>query len=1185
MRLSRLEITGFKSFADSTVFDFDKTITGIVGPNGCGKSNIVDALRWVMGEQSAKHLRGNAMDDVIFTGSDTRPAAGFAEVTVCLSPENGGFPGDFAHYGEVALTRRLHKDGTSEYFINRTPSRLRDITEFFLGTGLGAKAYSIIEQGQVGQVINAKPEDRRYIIEEVAGISKYRSRKMEALRKLEATQLDIERVTDIVKEVKRQMNSLNRQAKAAERYKALSEQIRLLDQTLLKERWLVLSLQREEARDEQAAAEDERSRLDAAYDSLSAEIETLRLERDEADRLLRIKQEEDYNLRSTVKDLEGRIEFNAQSRERLAETGRQLQEELESGERDHESIRVHWEELEQMASQAEEARQAAESESGRLRAAMESARQAHQEKSGQLERLREAQVALDRRIDKIRAGVEAARAQITQAQSELLQIEGQQEEAAREFGDKTGYKADVEAELTGLSERTARLGADREQIEKDLRDHEAGFEAARAEFQKAGERAADVRSRAEALRGLIESYEGIGQGARQLIQSGDAEPAWGRLEGLVADLFHPAPELEAALAAALGDRMEALVAGSTESGVIALRHLHQTQGGRATLVPAAPLAEGGIAPPSDTSLQRLSDLIPVREGREAIRDALIGNAWLAPDLDSALAAHAAGTRLRMVTPGGDRIDPDGTVHGGGLASAAQIRFEKQRELRDLEAQASRAAAERERCEAVLLEQREAIESARSRLHQAREDLHQHEVRRAETQKDLSALMEDLRRYEDSLARLSQARTQAAARRAQAEGSVESLLAEERDVVREMESLNVRLTNAASELNAAAHALEEARGRHTESSIELTRRGEQLSSLRSQAQSFHERFYQIGQTLERRRRQIAEGEARIAELEAQRVQLSTQLTEMAAKVEEFQTGLTQARDRHTEVTGRLREIENDFREAGRQRESVAEIMHRVDLRLQQMDMELETAVARALSDHGADIAALEFDPEAVAEYMPMDYEARESSKREMEARREKIGPVNLMAIEEFQELEQRHEFLTTQQADLNASIEAIKQAITKINRTYNERFREAFEAVNSRFTEVFPRLFRGGEARLELTNPDDLQETGVDIIVHPPGKKTQRVSLLSGGEKAMTAISLLFAIFLYKPSPFCLLDEVDAPLDDANIDRFNGIVREMSNYAQFVLITHNKRTMEIADALFGITMEEKGVSKNVSVELN
>jgi chromosome segregation protein len=1228
MRIKRLEICGFKSFVDRLAFTFPDPVTAVVGPNGCGKSNIVDAIRWVMGEQSAKHLRGRAMDDVIFAGSESRGPAGMAEVSLSFdargmpgTAEAGGVRWGAAGPEEVVVTRRLYRGGESEYLLGGVPCRLRDIVDFFLGTGVGSKAYAIIEQGRIGFIVSSRPEDRRTLIDEAAGITRYKARKKVAERRMEATRQHLLRVSDIIGEIETRLRSLRLQAQKAERYKRYKAELKDLELWSAAQRFLGYWAEEKALEAEQAGvAEVHRAQATTLRaEELSVEAERLGVT-EEMVELAAAKDE--------LFALSNKAQLGCQRAQHHEDESAALADQAALGRR----------ELEDLAARATENFRAAtdlDSQLTTLDGEADERGRAYRELEAVHGERRAALAATRLTLDELAAAAATALARLARLESEIEGAHARREDLAQRIAAASTEIADLGAaaltsgvQAAGITERLVALASHRDELDARRGETEGRAAVLRAEVARGEmeietlrEEAHRRRSRLQSLAEIQARYESFERGVRAIMQRarepgqdtvGEARP-WSMatgVRGVVADIVQAPPELETAVEAVLGDRLGNIIVESQEVGVEAVEFLKARSEGRSSFIPVGlrgspvqgsapgtvvydvtggqqiePSArpQAALWPSGDGVCGPMLELIGYDREYDQVAAHLLGDVLVVEDLRRALALwHQGGIEKTIVTLEGEVIDQHGVVTGGSRESAVAGVLSQKREIRELEEVVARLESDYQAALDRHLRAKQSLADVSARGEEIAAALRRDEMDRVALDKDLDSTLRERRQHEVR-------RDQLAAVLAELRASDEQNEQRMRDAEESFAGEEVTARSAqeqAAELRTLGQSLAEG----------VDALVAELTTLKIAASQADERRRTARETLERLGRERADQDLRRARLEvsvAQEADRAEVLRGDASRLRE-QAGLWQAeadeRARaHAERQGATEERqaelsrrEAELRAARARVEQLARELGSLELRCQEARLRRSS-----LEEHIAGRYRQVSLSEVVHDYhlRPPAGEEQEARMNELRGLIERMGEINLTAIEESADLQKRFDFLTAQKADLESAIAQLETAIEKINRASRKRFREVFEAVNSKFQEVFPRLFGGGRAYLQLTDESDLLETGVEIVANPPGKKVmQNIELLSGGEKALTAVALLFAIFLIKPSPFCVLDEVDAPLDEANVGRFNEAVRDMTNRSQFILITHNRRTMEISDRLCGITMEEPGVSKLVAVNL-
>jgi chromosome segregation protein len=1176
VKIKRLEIIGFKSFVDKMTFEFPQGITAVVGPNGCGKSNIVDAIRWVMGEQSAKNLRGKSMEDLIFGGSESRKPLGMAEVTLTFSAEDGRVPAKYLSYSEIQVTRRLFRDGESEYLLNKTPCRLMDISELFMDTGVGARAYSIIEQGRIGMILMSKPEERRFLIEEAAGVTKYKSRKQVALKKIEHSRQNLLRIGDIIAELKRQLNSLQRQAKKAERFRALREELKEIEVTLAAFNYAFLESERAELVTELTDLEMKAAAVASDLESRDLALEEKRVALLELEKSLSVAQEVSYRNKSDIQRVENRLEFRQKESLNLEHQRQRLTEELAVLARQAEESAGELTVLEDRKgafivelTAAEESLHGAEKEleeqtaaERRLAMRLDEARRELFSLLSEIAQLNNQQTGAARRLEAIEERFERNRREKLAFRESLAEAEGRVADLLTVVGSLDERKSGTIESLASCSSREENLKVSLELLERELM-------VRRDEVSK-------KKSRLHSLQELEAQFAGYGQGVRNIFL---AEPFRGRFPGVVADMLEIAEAYELALEAALGEKLQYVVCGGAGDAMEAVSYLKKSSGGRCTLLPKDVRPSAPQQAPAGVS--RLLDKATIRDGYQEAIALLLADVYLADDFSSALSLARSYPNLSFVTTDGEVACCGGVVNGGSTEVAQQGLVHKKREIKDLVREVSAAETALQRKELERERLKSEIFQVEEEVREVRQLLHDTELRLVSTGNDLQRVQEECRGLEDRIAlkemeddQLREERDallieteHAKEQRASGEERKSGVEAETAALEKELTVRNAgieKMREKVTDLKVTTAALQEKR----ESNLRAFKRVEELAGdLRTRHQGHGAELEKCLQVHQELAAEIAGDEEALGKLLARQVE-----TEAShAAIRERYDGEAQALQENEAVIKGVRSCGEEIRRA------IAD----KNLKSSELAMSLQNIENSLMDKYRLSIAPFL----SKSEDESADHSAMQARRAELQKLIDEVGDVNLMAIEEYRELEERFAFLSEQKADLEESLQSLQKAIQRINKTTRKRFLETFHLVNAKFQEVFPRLFCGGRAELKLTNEEDLLETGIDIIVQPPGKKLQNVTLLSGGEKALTAVALIFSIFLIKPSPFCLLDEVDAPLDDANIGRFNEMVREMTAFSQFIVITHNKATMAVADTLFGVTMEEPGVSKLVSVRLN
>ncbi len=1168
MRLTKIKLAGFKSFVDPTQVSFPSNLTGVVGPNGCGKSNVIDAVRWVMGELSAKHLRGDNMADVVFNGSAARKPVGTASVELIFDNSDGKMGGPYASYNEVSLKRQVSRDGNSGYFINATRCRRKDITNLFLGTGLGSRSYAIIEQGMISRVIEAKSDDMRAFIEEAAGISRYKERRKETESRVAETRENLERLQDVRDEIEKQIRHLQRQAASARRYQAFKEQERRLIAELLALRLRDLdsgaevhdSAMRERELAMQAALADQRA-AEAAIEKQRA------FHTEQSDQVAAV-QGRYYEVGADISRLEQNIQHMRQLRERqrtdLAQAGTTRTELTAHIERDELQLTGLRAEIERLAPELQAAQAAEAAAAGAL-----------EDAEAQLQDWQQRWEHFNRALGAAAQTTQVERARIEQLENQLRRHVTQADRLALERDALAAQEST--GQLLDLGERETQARGVRDELAQQLQAALEEVQSLRTRQLATEQELESARTARERARGELTSLEALQKAA--LTHDAGSATEWLASADLaqrprVTEKLDVQAGWERAVETALGDYLEAVCVEALDELAEPLATLSK---GRVVLVAAQDTAGVSVAADSTAAAPSEITLAARVSGPGAVIEPL-HKVLTADTLADALSSRAA------LLPGQSIITRAGEWVGRGWLRISRGPdhhagvIEREHRLKELRATVVTAESGVAELEAQLTAVRAAYAAAEARRDGAQQGIQGAQRRHAELLSQLEA---------------TRARAQESASRRQ------RLESEAADVERERKAAAQSLARASSELDRGLLTLDELDSRHHELENEREERREAVSAARSRAQSAQVGARDLLIRIEGRRStesSIAVGLGRMSEQRAQLIrrceeleaelaggdepilQLEARLQDSLARRLEIESDLSQARRALEEADSELRQLD-EKRVAAEQRVSAArEAMDVARLAAQ------ETRVRR--EGIAEQFAATRFELSEIQQGLTAEANVLqwEDSLVQVRADLEKLGQVNLAAIDELKEQSERKEYLDRQFSDLTAALETLDQAMRRIDKETRTRFEETFERINAGLKEKFPRLFGGGHAYLELVG-EEILTAGVAVMARPPGKKISTIHLLSGGEKALTAVALVFSIFDLNPAPFCLLDEVDAPLDEHNVGRFCDIVRDMSARVQFIFITHNKTTMELASQLVGVTMNEPGVSRLVAVDVD
>ena len=1191
MRIKKIELCGFKSFKDRTVIHFDAGITGIVGPNGCGKSNIVDALMWVMGEMSAKDLRGSQMTDVIFAGAEGYAPLGMCEVSLTLENDGGAFPAKYIKHSEVMVTRRLHRNGEGEYFINKEPSRLKDVQEIFMDTGAGSKGFSIIAQGMIGKIITAKPEDRRMLIEEAAGITKFKARKKESQRKLQSTDQNLVRLQDIIGELKRQIDSLQRQAQRAERYRNIKNQIEDLDLWLSSAQYTELKRGADEAQAIFNEAQAMEVEGDTNLSSLQGQFEVLKLQILEKEKLVEEQQTEYYAKQGTVQKKEMEVQelrFEIeQARRNEQMTGTILQEQQARQEllkRDQVSLQEQVdglkEESETLAASFAEKNEYFQNSSSRIGEVDEELTTKRRE----LFAVGQSESSLDARVNSLNAQI----SDLSERQDNEQQVLNELREKQVEF---EGRRKKVINDLDKERQMQLDLANDVESFEANKKILTDSMNTKKLEVEEFKDGLNEVASRLYGLENLQNNFEGFQEGVKQVMLWQKTRTQEMMADGSVVTHFQPVSEVvevpaeyEVAMEAALGSRLQMLLSSDSGIAMEAVSHLKEQKSGRSSFL-SADGASGSLgrasAPASEEGVQAiLKDVVVSADKFQQTVAYLLDGVAIVDSIRTALALRPRYEGWTFVTQDGDTLTADGILTGGSSESADSGVLKRRREIKELSDRKSEMAGKLALAQA-------ALKKVEEQLANVLNDFEGAQKRKIDQEIKVTELRKDVERAENELANAQQAVER---QEREVKKITEQLEAQEQ----KQEELNLALMEAREKKVLLETDVEALNKEFNSMRMGFDGLQAEVTDLQVKSASKTQEFQGVLRQLEMVNKSLGELESQLSRMNEEAQGYSTQMTEsqmvleerkieferLVDEVENLKLQVARTKDEYEVMSETVRELEEAAMASQRARNERQHKMNDAQLKLEQAKMKEAYLIEQVRERYMLNL------PDVVEKYANRDgdFMGADQELKELREKLAKIGEVNLSAIEEYEETATRYEFLTKQHADLTEAKEQLRKVIDRINRICSKRFKETFDLVNDRFTRVFPVLFGGGEAKLELIENEEKNEMGIEIIARPPGKKMQNVSLMSGGEKALTAVALVFSIFLVKPSPYCLLDEVDAPLDDANVFRFNDLVREMAKRSQIIVVTHNKHTMDVAGKLYGVTMQERGVSTMVSVSL-
>ncbi|WP_040204959.1 chromosome segregation protein SMC [Neobacillus jeddahensis] len=1179
MFLKRLDIIGFKSFAERIEVDFVPGVTAVVGPNGSGKSNITDAIRWVLGEQSAKSLRGSKMEDIIFAGSDTRRALNFAEVTLTLDNTDQGVGLDF---NEVSVTRRVSRSGESDFFINKQSCRLKDIIDLFMDSGLGREAFSIISQGKVEEILNSKAEDRRTIFEEAAGVLKYKNRKKKAEAKLFETQDNLNRVNDILHELEGQVEPLKIQASMAKDFLEKKEELEKIEVALtvyeiedLHQKWEQFSKQLEGHQQEELKLSTELQvkevKLVETRDKISALDESIT----DLQNVLLYASEELEKLEGRKEVLKERKKNAAQNKEQLKTNISELTERVEQlkSNRDAQAISVKelenqvkdlqavlkekQEKLQLFAENMEEKIETLKSEYIELLNEQASAKNEIKYIDQQLEQQERKNTRLDAENEKFLQDRLAAQNKRVEIQTALDEIQ-----------------TNLANQVSGFCEQQRRLETVRNQYEKQEKTLYQAYQL----LQQA-------KSRKEMLEEMEEDYAGFFQGVKEVLKARDNQLKG--IEGAVAELVTVPKEYETAFETALGGALQHIVVDTEQNARMAIQYLKQHSYGRATFLPLNVIKGRPLSSAQLSSIQNhpslvgpAVSLVTFDQRYSEVMSNLLGNVVITKDLKGANElAKILQYRCRLVTLDGDIVNPGGSMTGGALKQKSSSLLTRKGELESLKEKLVMMEEKTTTLEATVKTLKEAVQQAEKKLDEIRQNGEDFRLREQAVKGDLREATLEEKNINDRLAIYD-------LEKGQFSDEKNTLITRKMELSEAIETYKISIV----ELDKQIVDLTEQKTNNLTSKEALTN---EINDLKVEFASKNEQFMNSKERLALVSEDLIESEQKLTIFTEDLNLLTSEMTNSSSGEEQLEQAakrkqqdkaatlqlITERRQERLSLQDSLEDTELEAKELKRLHKGMIVVLKDEEVKINRLDVELENRLVHLREEY---LLSFEGAKEQFSLTMPVD-EARKKVKL-IKLAIEEIGNVNIGAIEEYERVSERYEFLNEQKTDLQEAKDTLYQVIEEMDTEMKRRFAQTFEGIRVHFEPTFRTLFGGGRADLVLTNPEDLLNTGVEIVAQPPGKKLQNLGLLSGGERALTAIALLFSILKVRPVPFCILDEVEAALDEANVYRFSQYLKRYSEETQFIVITHRKGTMEEADVLYGVTMQESGVSKLVSVRL-
>lgn len=1182
MYLKKLEIHGFKSLADKIELEFNPGVSAVVGPNGSGKSNIADAVRWVLGEQSVKSLRGARMEDVIFAGSDKRKPVGMAEVSMTLDNSLSVFPLDFS---EITVTRRVYRSGESEYLINKSACRLKDIHELFMDTGIGREGYSIIGQGKIEEILSARSEDRRVIIEEAAGIVKYKNRKQQAVKKLNDTEQNLVRISDIIRELESQVGPLEEQSLKARQYLEYRDELVDLEVNLLVNQIDDNKARLAEIHEREEKLSRQAIETETTLRNMESEIESAKLLVNKLDEEITELQRDIYETGSTIEKSEAEIKVARERQTGLENQRVNLENEIaelkikaaQEKEQHAGDVRSLQQLREKITAQEQELA-AAENRLAALEAGL-------QENQKDIEEKKSVIIDLLNEMAAVNNSINAGEIEKQNLERRISQLEQQHLTLSQEFQSCLEKEDALRQQIGEAAARKDSLTAKEQSLSKDRLNMEKNLEQLEAEYSRAIKQLQEKSSRLKALEELQHHYEGYYRGVKEVLVAAKNDRCRG-IHGVVAEIIKVPARFETAVEVALGSALQHIITENEDDAAKAIEYLKQNRAGRATFLPLTTVKGA----PKDKKHGDYSstkgfcgvarDLIQFDEKYSKIMDYLLGRVMVVDNIRNATElARSTGFNVKIVTLDGDVINPGGAMTGGSQQKGGASLLSRVREIEEISHLRADLTKTVQALEKETAEIRLRYEECIRNIHETQNGLRELLMERNSLDKDLAMVLQEKERI-DSTRSLFEEEKQNLFTEI---GKVQQKAAGYRKQLQELQARDEGIREELARQHDSLSGQEEERTRLAEA---VTGIKVSLAGLNREEVNYRQIMSRVDDAIRDIEGQISRKAGQAAEFEAQKGNLTLTIEEHLAAITELsgQKGakeeqLNGLRNEKQSLVGGISEREAGSKLLGRELAQARELIHSSDVKKARLEYDTENSLVKLTEEFQLTWA------EAMLKKTELKNRKETTVRiKELKEAISLLGNVNVGAIEEFDRVKERYEFLNRQYHDLEQAKESLFKVIDEMDQIMTKRFSEAFKEININFGEVFTQLFGGGRAELMMTDADNLLECGIDIMAQPPGKKPQHLSLLSGGEKALTAISLLFAILKTKPSPFCILDEIEASLDEVNADRFAVYLKDFSLNTQFIVITHRKRTMEAADILYGVTMDDTSVTKLVSMKL-
>ena len=1189
MRIEKVEAIGFKSFSDKVEIAFQPGITAVVGPNGCGKSNISDAISWVLGEQSAKHLRGKKMEDIIFNGTESRKPMSMAEVTLTVSNDNGNLGSVYKDFREIMITRRLYRSGESEYYINKTLCRLKDIHELFLDTGVGAKACSIIKQGEVSELLTSHAEQRRSLIEEAAGIEKYQLRKKETEKKLEHTKENLVKVDLIISEVKKQVNSLVRQARKAKVYNKFQKKISEFEIKIAALKLKSLEANYKPLEDGFVRLQDEKIGKSSKLMEFESKFEEIKLDIMKREEELRGLQDGFHQKDMEISGVRSRIELLGKEISHMDNIKSKASDDINILNFQMDEFKC---ELSEREIQKDKIRDALTGRKAELSEKEKNFECLKKDVSSKLD-LIEAQ---KNKIVELIAEISTTRNVIQEGDIRVEDLNRRMKSEGEEKEKETFELEEIEKKISEINEEIGMVNENHSMVTgginsliSKLEEKENRLSALEKEIREVADTLTLKKSEISSLKKILDNHEGFDRGVKAILKEIEVNgDEWRGVLGTLSDFIETTQGYEVAIEAVLKDKLQSVIVESQSEAIRALEYLKTSSEGRSSFLPLHPKqsASGGLHVAHEVSKNAQGvagmavDFIKYPEKFSNLVNYLLSDVIVVDSFEKAYELWKSnGNGFSYVSLSGDIIAHNGAVSGGATNVLDHGLLMKKREAKELDEEINVLAGKKEELDKICAELKEGILNDKTEKENLEKELREIQVRQVHLAKDLEVKADGRKRVNERIEQIA--------------FEIDGIFYEREEIAKELKSYQERLAlqeeakrdvegnlnKMQEELGVVQDRLEKERDKLTELKVGVARDEEEEKRIEFQIESLKSSLDDVANRISKENLDISDADKKIFESNELIKEMKVELEAKLKEGEDIRESLNLRKAEMESILYNHNSLEAEIRVIRKECEALNQELSGIDKQRTEISIEinnLNKALAEGYSKTADEAKNMVADGD--------DLNLIREELQKFKSRREKIGLVNLGAITEYEEQKKRFDFLEAQKKDLVDSAESLKKAISTINKTSKERFIETFNIINEKFREVFQLFFSGGDAELRLVDEANPLETGIEIVAQPPGKRLQNVSLLSGGEKALTFISLLFSVFLIKPSPFCLLDEVDAPLDEANLMRLNNFIKKLSDKTQFLVITHANRTMATADVLYGITMEEAGITKIVSVKL-